>query len=463
MDYNFRFMRSILLLFVVLGMQTGCGPLPPTGQQITSLQAGSPYTIDFGPQTVLPVSRGNAAMAQDFLDLSFALENGVTLDRLSRFETPITIRLLDGAPGSMQQDLSALLQRLQAEARIPITQVASSSDANITVETLSRFQIQRVIPDAACFVVPRVSSWDEFQRASGGLARRLDWRTLEERQNLAIFIPNDVSAQEMRDCLHEEIAQALGPLNDLYRLPDSVFNDDNMHAVLTGFDMLMLRAYYSPSLRSGMTRGQVAAALPGILAQLNPRGGRIASQPRRSTPPDWTRAIETALGPGQNSQTRIAAARNAVQIATQNQLAPNQQAFSYFVLGQVLGDNSPQSAYRALVQAQNLYRQAGNSDIQNAHVALDLAVFEVNRGNYDAALDLTQEAITQARAAQHASLLATLLVVQSSALDQLARQDEAREARRQSLLYAQYGFGLGSPDFARILDLSARDVRQQQQ
>jgi len=34
------------------------------------------------------------------------------------------------------------------------------------------------------------------------------------------------SPQEVRDCLHEELAQALGPLNDLYRLPDSVFNDD---------------------------------------------------------------------------------------------------------------------------------------------------------------------------------------------------------------------------------------------
>lgn len=46
-----------------------------------------------------------------------------------------------------------------------------------------------------------------------------------------MFIPNDTSAQEIRDCLNEELAQALGPLNDLYRLSDSVFNDDNMHTV----------------------------------------------------------------------------------------------------------------------------------------------------------------------------------------------------------------------------------------
>ena len=50
---------------------------------------------------------------------------------------------------------------------------------------------------------------------------------------MAVFLPGDVSPQEIRDCLHEELAQALGPVNDLYRLTDSVFNDDNFNTVLT--------------------------------------------------------------------------------------------------------------------------------------------------------------------------------------------------------------------------------------
>ena len=57
---------------------------------------------------------------------------------------------------------------------------------------------------------------------------------MRERQRVAVFLPADAAPQELRDCLHEEIAQALGPLNDLYRLPDSIFNDDNVHTVLTG-------------------------------------------------------------------------------------------------------------------------------------------------------------------------------------------------------------------------------------
>ncbi len=121
--------------------------------------------------------------------------------------------------------------------------------------------------------------------------------------------------QEVRDCLHEELAQALGPLNDLYRLPDSVFNDDNVHTVLTGFDMLILRAYYAPDLHTGMTRGQVAARLPAILRAST---RQATGAPRAWTPAHparWIHAIQTALGPGAHPAQRRAAARQALQIA----------------------------------------------------------------------------------------------------------------------------------------------------
>ena len=96
-------------------------------------------------------------------------------------------------------------------------------------------------------------------------------------------MPNDASPQEVRDCLHDELAQAIGPLNDLYRLPDSVFNDDNVHTVLTGFDMMMLKAYYSPELRSGINRGQVVQVLPRVFNRINQDGnGRAAKFPTRT-------------------------------------------------------------------------------------------------------------------------------------------------------------------------------------
>jgi hypothetical protein len=199
---------------------------------------------------------------------------------LSRFEGPITVRVTGPAPQNLYSDLNRLLARLRREAGIGISPAPEGGPASITIEVVPRAELRRYVPQAACFVVPRVTSWDEFRRHRRGAT--VDWTTLQTRERMAIFLPGDVAPQEVRDCLHEELAQALGPLNDLYRLPDSVFNDDNFHTVLTGFDMLILRAYYAPELRSGMTRGpQVAARLPGILARLNPAASGRSRCPRR--------------------------------------------------------------------------------------------------------------------------------------------------------------------------------------
>ncbi|MDG1066827.1 MAG: DUF2927 domain-containing protein, partial [Sulfitobacter sp.] len=216
--------------------------------------------------------RANNDLALDFIELSFKLESDRELPVFTRFEGPITVTVVGQQPESLQHDLRRLIGRLRNEARINISQI-SAPTANVTINAVPRKAIQELLPQAACFVAPNVSTMDEYRHTRK--TKQANWSQLRERTRLAIFLPNDVSPQEVRDCLHEELAQALGPLNDLYRLPDSVFNDDNVHTVLTGFDMLMLRTYYSPKLHNGMTRGQVAATLPHILRKINPRGEAV--------------------------------------------------------------------------------------------------------------------------------------------------------------------------------------------
>ena len=160
-------------------------------------------------------------------------------------------------PAAAPRDLAELLARLRTEAEIDIS--TTNGPATITIEFTSRSDLRRLAPQAACFVVPNVSSLADYRRMRG--STKVDWARVTTRTRAAIFIPTDTSPQEVRDCLHEELAQALGPLNDLYRLSDSVFNDDNFHSVLTGFDMSVLRLTYSPQVTSGMTEAEVGARL----------------------------------------------------------------------------------------------------------------------------------------------------------------------------------------------------------
>lgn len=413
-----------------------------------------PVMHQFGAPEPAPVTRSNAQIAADFLELSFQMESGREITRLSRFEGPISIAVVPGGPPTLSADLDRLIDRLRREAGIEITRVPFGETARITIETLPRDRMQRSVPEAACFVVPRVTSWAEFRRARN--TRDMDWTTLETRDRVAIFLPNDVAPQEVRDCLHEEVAQALGPLNDLYRLPNSIFNDDNFHAVLTGFDMLILRAYYDPALQSGMTRAEVAARLPGILARINPGGERGASPAVGATPTprDWIAAIETALGPGTRDGLRVTAAERALAIAQEEGLTDSRLAFSYFALGRLVLSRDAERSVSAFLEAAELYDQIAPGGIQAAHIDMQLAAFSLSSGRAEEALGLTGRALPAATRAQNAALLSTLLMIRAEALDALGRPSEARQVRLDSLGWGRYGFGNSAVVGARLTEVA---------
>jgi hypothetical protein len=431
--------RAFLTLVAVLALSACAATGPDTPQRRAPAEIALPPMKTFGPARPSPPIRSNQSIAADFLDLSFQLESGRALPVFTRFESPVTVRVVGPAPPTLSSDLDRLLARFRAEAGIQITRVPASAPASITVEIITRNELQRAVPQAACFVVPRVSSWSEFRRDRRN--PQLDWTTLQVREKMAVFVPVDVAPQEVRDCLQEEIAQALGPLNDLYHLTDSVFNDDNFHAILTGFDMLVLRATYAPELRSGMTKEEVAARLPSILARLNPAGEGMGYTPRPPTTRDWIDAIETALGPRTSPGRRQSAAAEAVEIARARRWNDNRTGFSLYALGRLSLGTNPDLALASFLQAGQIFAQRSDTQIHEAHVSMQLAAFALSAGQADLALDLTNRAIPVVERAQNAALLASLLLVKAEALDLLGRPTEAQAIRVDSLGWARYGFG----------------------
>ena len=222
-----------LALLLATAALAGClanlsgGPAARASSEI--LAPPVPAGFDPGPGAPpAPRAATNAEIARDFLELSFHLEGGRALPVFTRFEGPVSVALTGAVPPGAGEELAGLLARLRGEAGIEIWQ-EQRGPAAITVEFLPRGEMQALVPNAACFVVPGVSSWHDYRAARGSAAT--DWAALGQRSRVSVFVPSDVAQQEIRDCLHEEIAQALGPLNDLYRLSNSIFNDDNFNAV----------------------------------------------------------------------------------------------------------------------------------------------------------------------------------------------------------------------------------------
>ncbi|WP_245781106.1 DUF2927 domain-containing protein [Celeribacter neptunius] len=429
---------------------------PP--QQTASSARAAPVTLDLPPMKLFddrpaqPSRRSNASIARDFLDLSFALETGAQLDRFTRFEGPITLRVTgERIPASLNHDLGRLLARFETEAGIDITRVSPSEQASITIETVTHQELARRAPNTACIVVPNISGWEEFKRARRA---ELSWTQVETREKLSIFIPENVAPQEIRDCLHEELAQALGPLNDLYRLADTVFNDDNIHSVLTPFDMLVLRATYDPALRSGMRRADVAAALPGILDRIHPAGRGGASESVRPTPRLWGDAVLTAMDEG-NLALRHRAAATAVAIAQDQGWTDARAGFSWFLLGRLAVASDRAEAHFALNEAYRLYSASPETRFHAAHVAMQLAALALSEGQNEEAYRFSSGAIDAARDAENAALLASLMLTEAEALSKLGRVSEAQSLRLDSLGWARYGFGSDEEVRARAAEITA--------
>ena len=420
-----------LALTALIGL-SACAARAPDAQ-LTSVR----FPEDARP---LGVARSNADLADDFIDLTFALENGVVLAGLLRHERPVRVHLASAGLEPYRRDVDRLIRRLRDEAGLDIALTDDAARAQIHIEAVPSRRIRRVFPTAACFIVPGVSSWAEFRARDGDAGLR--WSNQTSLDRSAIFLPVDTTPQDVRDCLAEELTQALGPANDLYRLPDTVWNDDNFHGDPTAFDMVILRALYQPELRSGMSRDAVGAALPGILDRINPKGRGKAPAPRAPESPEFSAAIEAALSRDRPRSERTRAANDATRTAAAMNPADHRLGVALLARGRQELRRDPEAAVRDFGSAYTLFRkQLGPHDIRTAQAGVHLAAMSLATERFDLAIRLADLHVPDALAARNAVLIAGYLSIKAAALAETDRIDEAREARLDSLRWARYGFG----------------------
>ncbi|MER2508818.1 MAG: DUF2927 domain-containing protein [Amaricoccus sp.] len=423
----------LLIALLTAFLLAGCAVAPTQGPELSSVR--------FAPQT-LPkgIARSNRDLAQDFLDLTFALESGEPLPALLRYETPVRVYLRSPSLASYRPDLEALLHRLRVEAGIDIAETRDPEQAQIFIEAVPASRIARVFPTAACFIVPGERDWQGFQSRRAETHPR--WSEQKSLGEAAIFLPLDTTPQDVRDCLAEEITQALGPANDLYRLPDSIWNDDNFHGAPTAFDMTILRALYQPELRSGMTRKEAAAVLPRVLDKVNPKGRRLPRQPRQPESRVFAEAVEAAQAHDVGRGERLAAARRAVQSAEEMRPIDHRLGVALLTLGRMNLRGDPALAAANFTEAYDLFQtKLGPHDIRTAQAGVHMAALASGLGQPEAAIALADKHVPDAIAGQNAVLVASLLAIKAEALAQLDRLPEAEAARLDSLRWARYGFG----------------------
>ncbi len=91
------------------------------------------------------------------------------------------------------------------------------------------------------------------------------WNDKDEIVSAIALIASDADQAERVHCIREEITQALGPMRDSFKYPDSIFYQPwSLVSHFSGMDKALIRTLYGPSIRPGMNAAQVRRALKHI-------------------------------------------------------------------------------------------------------------------------------------------------------------------------------------------------------
>lgn len=415
-------MRKFISAILLAGAAAGC-----------TTDGGSSISPDSGGG----VSRANSVIASEFTSLVFSTENGTRIPRLLKYEAPIRVAL-DPRLNAYRSDLAQVLGQMRNKAGIDIAITAGS--AQINIEQVPAAALRQVYPTAACVVVPGVSSFSQFRR--GNFVRWSHQRSLEQA---AIFIPDNSPPYIVRACLNEEIAQALGPVNDLYRISDTVFNDDNVYNALTRYDLLILRILYSDELHSGMSEATVRAKLPALLANANPQGHQQGQANRSDS--RWKTLIETAMNSGNPRPTRIRAAEQAIQRG--RRMGDHRLAHALLIYGRLTLQNSPELAAPAFEEAYSLnLSQLGPDNLRTALTGMHMGAVAIAAGQFNEVITLTSPALATAQRFNDPVMMAGIQGMRALAFTQLGQNRQAEAARLDSLAQARYAFGENAAQIA---------------
>lgn len=408
-----------------------------------------------------PVQMANRDIAREFVSLVFEPENAGKLTGLLKFEPPITVAFASASLDPYKADLKDLIVRMRREADLDIRMIADAGSADIQISRAPRRLVDRYFPNVQCFLIPERLSFRQFiARLDSG--RLTEWSELTRREGATVFLPSSAKPHEIRECLQEEIAQSLGPANDLFHLPDSVFNDDNVHTSLTSFDMLVLRTLYDPRLKMGMSRRAAMSAALDVLNEINPRGRNRSPSPRRADP-RWNAALNDAFAPEVSDAVRDAALERALLLARRLPKPDHRLAHTLSVLAAIDIRNRPPLAEGHLQTALASLRIGyPDDDLRVATLKLYLAQTKLALDKPEEALTLVDAALPSLAAHDAELRIATALKVKSTALRDLGRGEMAVAVGMDSLRWARYALGAnfgGLEEAQRLLEVAQSRLR----
>ncbi|MBN8290361.1 DUF2927 domain-containing protein [Rhodobacter sp. NTK016B] len=226
-----------------------------------------------------------ARLAETYIDIALHEEHSGPFNRsgrssvLRRWEVPVRYRMEFGASSSRQarvddyrtvRELTARLGTASGHA-ISVAPLGQS-EGNFHVLTLSESErrdagarIRELVPGISDGAVRLIT---DMPRETFCLVMAFSRDGSAEYSEALAIVRSEHPDLTRAACYHEELTQGLGLASDSSRARPSIFNDDQEFALLTPFDLLLLRIHYDPRLQPGMTEREARPIIFSIASEL---------------------------------------------------------------------------------------------------------------------------------------------------------------------------------------------------
>ncbi len=229
-------------------------------QDLMRVDGGGPDT----PFTSAVLTRNfeQIALYSEFTSGGTSLASANTPNALQRWTAPVRYYAEFGdsvPPENRTTDQAALTRYIDRLARItghPIS--VTPRNPNFLVLIAGEDDRPAALARIRQFVPAITDQWlgrlRDLPRSTHCIVLTFGGLTADNTIDRAVALIRAEDPPEMRrSCLHEELAQGLGLLNDSPAARPSIFNDDEEFALLTNHDEMLLRILYDPRLTPGMS------------------------------------------------------------------------------------------------------------------------------------------------------------------------------------------------------------------
>ncbi|MEL6792450.1 MAG: DUF2927 domain-containing protein [Pseudomonadota bacterium] len=201
------------------------------------------------------------------------LRQAATPSVVSRWAEPVRYSLAgDGVTEADIAAYAAFADRLSGLMGLPVE--ASEEAANVNILILGpeerRAFVDALRENGAAERMPLLVDWSREVRYPCVGQVGFDEANPGRIIGALIVVKAELEGVFRTSCMHEELTQAMGLMNDDDGVRPSIFNDNQEFALLTEHDEYLLRILYDPRLRPGMEAEEAAALAPEIVDDLLP-------------------------------------------------------------------------------------------------------------------------------------------------------------------------------------------------